>query len=112
MRKAYSIIVTFIALGLLGYILFSSSPEKAPTRASSAPVSTYAPSTRYSAKVYSPTRATSKNSYIINRKTKKFHVPSCSSVRQMNESNKLPYTGTRQELISKGYSPCQRCNPK
>ena len=49
--------------------------------------------------------------YILNTNTKKFHIPSCSSVKQMNESNKQKYNGSRQDLINKGYSPCKRCHP-
>lgn len=49
--------------------------------------------------------------YIINVNTDKFHYPSCSSVDQMNDSNKREYTGSRDELISQGYDPCKRCNP-
>lgn len=49
--------------------------------------------------------------YILNKNTKKFHYPSCSSVREMKESNKKNFTGTRDEAISQGYSPCGRCHP-
>lgn len=49
--------------------------------------------------------------YVINNNTKKFHVPSCSSVKQIKETNRQNFTGTRDELINKGYSPCKRCNP-
>lgn len=49
--------------------------------------------------------------YVANKNTKKFHYPSCSSVSDMKESNKLYYEGTRDELISQGYVPCKRCNP-
>lgn len=49
--------------------------------------------------------------YIANKNTKKFHYPSCDSVSEMKESNKLYFEGTRDELISQGYSPCKRCNP-
>lgn len=49
--------------------------------------------------------------YILNTNTKKFHYPSCSSVKQMKEKNKSEYTGTRDKVISRGYSPCGRCNP-
>lgn len=49
--------------------------------------------------------------YILNTNSKKFHYPSCSSVGQMNESNKKDFNGTRDELISQGYSPCGRCMP-
>lgn len=49
--------------------------------------------------------------YIINTNTGKFHYPSCSSVKQMKESNKKEYTGSRDDLIAQGYDPCKRCNP-
>ena len=51
------------------------------------------------------------SSYVLNTNTKKFHSPSCSSLNQMNESNKGEFTGTRDELIQQGYEPCKRCNP-
>lgn len=49
--------------------------------------------------------------YILNTNTLKFHYPSCSSVEAMNEENKESYSGTKVELIAKGYSPCGRCKP-
>lgn len=49
--------------------------------------------------------------YVANKNTRKFHYPDCSSVKQMKESNKLYFNGTRDELISKGYVPCKKCNP-
>ncbi|MBR5453162.1 MAG: MBL fold metallo-hydrolase [Clostridia bacterium] len=49
--------------------------------------------------------------YVLNTNTKKFHYPSCSSVKQMSEKNKGYYTGTRDEVLSLGYDPCGRCNP-
>ena len=49
---------------------------------------------------------------IINKNTKKFHLPSCSSVKSMKNQNKKKYTGTVKELKKKGYSPCQRCLAK
>ena len=51
------------------------------------------------------------SSYVANKNTKKFHYPSCGSVSDMKEKNKLFFDGTRDELIQKGYSPCKRCNP-
>lgn len=49
--------------------------------------------------------------YILNTNTKKFHYPSCSSVKQMKASNKKEYTGSRDDLIAQGYDPCKKCNP-
>jgi len=49
--------------------------------------------------------------YILNTNTHKFHMPDCSSVDQMSEKNKKNYTGTREDVIAMGYSPCGRCHP-
>ena len=51
------------------------------------------------------------STYIVNVNTKKFHYPSCSSVKQMSDKNKQTYTGSRDDLISQGYDPCKKCNP-
>ena len=53
----------------------------------------------------------SQRDYILNTSTKKFHLPGCSSVEQMNEANRQDYTGSRDDLIALGYSPCGRCKP-
>ena len=49
--------------------------------------------------------------YVLNKNTKVFHYPYCSSVNQMKDSNKKEMKATRDEMISKGYKPCGRCNP-
>lgn len=49
--------------------------------------------------------------YVVNKKSKKFHIPSCGSVGQMKEDNKLYFSGTREELIEDGYDPCGNCHP-
>ena len=49
--------------------------------------------------------------YILNTNTKKFHLPTCSSIKQMNDKNKREFTGSRDNVIAKGYEPCQRCRP-
>lgn len=54
---------------------------------------------------------TAQADYILNTNTKKFHYPTCSSVKDMKGKNKQEFHGTRDEVISKGYSPCGRCKP-
>ncbi len=49
--------------------------------------------------------------YVVNTNTKKFHYPTCSSVSDMKDLNKMYYEGTREELVNLGYDPCKRCNP-
>ena len=50
-------------------------------------------------------------SYILNKNTKKIHLPSCYSVDQMKESNKEYYTGDIDDLLDRGYTRCGNCNP-
>ncbi|MBR0366505.1 MAG: hypothetical protein IJH94_06875 [Clostridia bacterium] len=49
-------------------------------------------------------------SYIGNANTKKFHKSTCSSVSRMKNSNKV-YLSSRDDAISRGYTPCKNCNP-
>lgn len=49
--------------------------------------------------------------YVLNTNTKKFHLPSCSSVRDMKDKNKKEVSCSRDEVIDMGYVPCKRCNP-
>lgn len=49
--------------------------------------------------------------YILNTNTRKFHIPSCSSVKKMSDTNKKIFMGSRADLIAEDYSPCKVCNP-
>ena len=49
--------------------------------------------------------------YVLNTNTKKFHYTSCRSVKTIKDKNRKDYYGTRDELISRGYSPCGNCHP-
>lgn len=50
-------------------------------------------------------------SYIINLSSRRFHIPSCASAADIAQSNRMEYSGGRQELIDQGYVPCGRCKP-
>lgn len=49
--------------------------------------------------------------FILNTSSKKFHLPNCSAVTAMLDKNKDYFTGTAQQLIDQGYSPCGICHP-
>ena len=49
--------------------------------------------------------------YVLNKNTRKFHEPSCSSVGDIKPENRWDFTGTREEALEMGYVPCKRCNP-
>lgn len=53
----------------------------------------------------------SQGDYILNTNTKKFHRPTCASVKRMSDANKIVSTESRETLISQGYEPCKNCNP-
>ena len=50
-------------------------------------------------------------SYIINTNTGVFHTPGCRSISRMSSKNKQSYSGSRQDLINQGYTPCGKCHP-
>ena len=49
--------------------------------------------------------------YVLNKNTKKFHEPGCGSAKTIKDSNREEYTGSREDLIDMGYSPCGNCKP-
>lgn len=58
-----------------------------------------------------PSQSDSVADYVVNRNSMKFHLPDCPSVEKMKESNREFFTGTRQELLDRGCSPCGSCKP-
>ena len=81
-------------------------------------VSTYPPNVKYAEEFKAISRQESafgeidpaEASYIGNKNTKKFHKPSCSSVKDMAEHNRIGLE-SRNDAISAGFSPCGRCKP-
>lgn len=59
------------------------------------------------------TQATTDKSinYVLNKNTKKFHKPSCSSVKDIAAKNRKDSTGSREDIVASNYQPCKRCNP-
>ena len=49
--------------------------------------------------------------YILNTSSGKFHLPFCSGAASMKEENRQAFSGSREELIAQGYSPCGQCKP-
>lgn len=72
--------------------------------------SAYPPS-EYDLNTESASDSSDECTYILNNNTKRFHYPYCDSVNEMKEKNKEEYTGTREELIDRGYKPCGVCRP-
>ncbi len=49
--------------------------------------------------------------YILNTKSMKFHDPICEWAQKIGYKNRQEYTGSRDDLLSQGYTPCGSCNP-
>lgn len=49
--------------------------------------------------------------YVINKRSRVFHYPSCEGARSMSPHNREEVTATRTELTSQGYMPCGYCEP-
>lgn len=49
--------------------------------------------------------------YILNTNTRKFHETYCSKADNIKSGNRAEFTGTREDLIQRGYEPCAVCNP-
>lgn len=90
------------ASGTSGSSDTSSSTQAAPSASSDAKTSGDSSSSASTAE---------EQTYILNKRSHKFHRPECDSVQSMSPSNKEEFTGLRQTLIDEGYTPCRSCNP-
>ncbi len=86
-----------------------TAPETDAARETDAPSETEPPATSAPETTHGATDEVI--TYVLNTNTKKFHKPSCSHVGTIKESNRAEYTGTREDLITEGYSPCGTCKP-
>lgn len=50
--------------------------------------------------------------FVLNTNSMKIHLPDCESVQKISEKNRQEYSGSYDELIEKGYSPCGACHPE
>lgn len=49
--------------------------------------------------------------YVLNTGNRKFHTEDCANGDRISGSNRSVYTGSREELIEKGYEPAGCCKP-
>lgn len=50
--------------------------------------------------------------YILNTKSKKIHLSTCSAVSKINAENSKEYTGSLEKLLAEGYTRCSVCLPE
>lgn len=58
-----------------------------------------------------PTQPKDVRDYVLNTNTMKFHEPSCGSAKKIKDKNRADFTGTRDEVIARGFDPCGNCHP-
>lgn len=49
--------------------------------------------------------------YILNINSKKFHTEDCEQGKSINKENQQYFTGSREDLIGREYTPAKCCNP-
>lgn len=59
----------------------------------------------------SPSSTAQAQSYVLNTKTHFFHYASCRHVSSIKAANRKNFTGSRDTLIDRSYSPCGSCHP-
>ena len=50
--------------------------------------------------------------FVLNTKTKKFHLSNCMQTLLINTENRKHSTLSAEELSQQGYKPCGACNPE
>lgn len=91
------------------FVSATASPTPKPTSTPKLKTTAAPTSTPKAKKTAAPSSVRKK--YVLNTKTMKFHLPSCSEVDRIAEENRKNTTTTRESLIDQGYTPCQKCNP-
>lgn len=49
--------------------------------------------------------------YVLNTNSLKFHYAECEWAQKISSKNRQEYTGSREDLLDQGYSPCGSCQP-
>lgn len=71
--------------------IFHSSDEPAPSQTTAPTAATY--------------------TYTLNTNSMVFHRSTCSRAKKIKDENRATATGTREEMINMGYTPCGSCHP-
>lgn len=66
---------------------------------------------KHSAAAKSSGSSDTRQTYVLNTNSRKFHRPDCSSIRRIKPANKKKVTAGRSDLIREGYEPCGICTP-
>ena len=78
---------------------------------STAPCSDWSPGAQGDEDLLPASEAQRATTYILNERSHIFHNPDCPGAAQMKLSNQKRSRASRKNLISRGYRPCQICQP-
>lgn len=97
----------FIAAVCVGtFLIAPTRREPSATPVPSTPIHTTQSTTHTTA-----TTAEQETTYVLNRSSKKFHLPHCANAQKIKDENRGTFTGTAHQLEEDGYSPCGNCLP-
>ncbi|WP_243450422.1 ComEC/Rec2 family competence protein [Desulfosporosinus sp. Sb-LF] len=88
-------------------VIANEVQPRAPSTTTSTPPPA-APSSTTSNPAPVPASSAALVHYVVNTKSLKFHLPTCSGLPTTNRADK---DSTRENLIKEGYSPCGICKP-
>ena len=93
----------------------TAAPEPTAPLVTLAPIEADAPAEERSAPAEptpdpTPTPQPEKD-WVLNTNTGKFHKPTCSSVKDIKETNRRDVHMTRDDVIAQGFQPCGKCKP-
>lgn len=90
-------------------VQFTTGAGDVPPEATAPPESTGAPESTVSPEAEQTPQA--QQVYVLNTRSRKFHLPTCSGAAQMAAANRAETTRARQALLDEGYTPCSICQP-
>lgn len=110
MTKLKTMKLTVYRTDLQGTIIATSDGKKITfkTKKSVSNTSSAGTQTTVQATKKPSSQNTSSTTYIGNKNSKKFHLPTCKSLP--SAKNRVKFS-SRQKAINSGYQPCKNCNP-
>lgn len=58
-----------------------------------------------------PEEAPGAEGYVLNTRSRRFHLPACSGAADIQPQNRDVWTGSREDLLAQEYTPCGQCRP-
>lgn len=96
----------------------TTTSTKAKTTTTTTTITKVTTTTKPTTTIKTTTKATTvlnekpvQSAYVLNISTLKFHRVNCRHIKTMDAENRQDFTGSREQVIGMGYSPCGTCKP-